>query len=201
MRKSLLAVAVLAVFTIGIAWAQTEKAATQEKTEKEKAPAFQYVGAGGCKMCHKSEKSGNQYGKWLESPHAKAFTTLGSEEAAEIAKKLNLKTSAQEAPECLVCHATAYGLKEDQMQTKLELADGVQCESCHGPGSAYKKISVMKDHAKAVEAGLWEVSEKTCVTCHNKQSPTYKEFDFKTAAAKIAHPTPAPAAETPAEKK
>ncbi len=201
MRKSLLAIVVLAVFTIGIAWAQSEKAATQEKTEKKTVPAFQYVGASGCKMCHKSEKSGNQYGKWLESPHGKAFATLGGEAAAEIAKKLNLKTSAQEAPECLSCHATAWGLKEDQVKVKLELADGVQCESCHGPGSAYKKLTVMKDHAKAVEAGLWEISEKTCVKCHNKQSPTFKEFDYKTSAAKIAHPTPAPAAKASAEKK
>jgi hypothetical protein len=32
--------------------------------------------------------------------------------------------------------------------------------------------------------------EKLCVTCHNKENPFHKEFNFATFSAKIAHPDP-----------
>ncbi len=53
----------------------------------------------------------------------------------------------------------------------------------------------MEDHAKSVAAGMTEYAdeaaiEKQCITCHNEESPTYKEFDFKKMWAKIAHPVP-----------
>ena len=35
------------------------------------------------------------------------------------------------------------------------------------------------------------VGVEKCKMCHNSESPTFKEFDFKTALAKIAHPNPA----------
>jgi hypothetical protein len=38
--------------------------------------------------------------------------------------------------------------------------------------------------------GLTIPDEKTCTGCHNKESPTFKAFDFEKMAAKIAHPTP-----------
>jgi len=68
---------------------------------------------------------------------------------------------------------------------------GVQCEACHGPGSDYKAISVMKDKAAAVAAGLIIPDEAMCKKCHNAESPTFTAFDYKTMYAKIAHPRPA----------
>ena len=37
---------------------------------------FKYVGSEKCKMCHKTEKQGNQFGIWEASAHAKAYATL-----------------------------------------------------------------------------------------------------------------------------
>jgi cytochrome c peroxidase len=73
--------------------------------------------------------------------------------------------------------------------------DGVQCENCHGAGSGYKTMAIMKDHAKAVAAGMTDfkddaAKEKLCVTCHNDKSPTHKEFKFKEMWDKIKHPRP-----------
>ena len=146
-----------------------------------------YVGTKVCAPCHKTEKSGNQFAVWQKSPHASAFATLSTPKAAEVAKAKGLKTAAAESPECLQCHA----LKADAADPK----DGVQCENCHGAGSSYKAMATMKDHAKAVAAGLTDfkdaaAKEKLCVTCHNEKSPTYKKFDFKTSWAKIAHMRP-----------
>lgn len=148
-----------------------------------------YVGVDGCKMCH-GKKTGDQYKIWSESAHANAFKVLASDEAKAVAKKLKLEGDPQKLDECLSCHVTAHGVDAKLLGSKYSVEDGVGCESCHGPGSDYKKYSVMKDREKAIAAGLIMPDEKTCIQCHNEKSPTYKEFDFKKAYAKIAHPIP-----------
>ena len=64
------------------------------------------------------------------------------------------------------------------------------CESCHGAGSEYKSMKVMKDREASVAAGLVIPTEETCTGCHNDKSPTFKGFDFAEYSAKIAHPNP-----------
>ena len=50
------------------------------------AQDFKYVGNASCKMCHNKVEKGAQYTEWTNSVHAKAFETLKSEQAAQIAK-------------------------------------------------------------------------------------------------------------------
>lgn len=156
----------------------------------------QYVGVDKCKMCHKSESSGNQYGIWLESKHAKAFETLQSDAALAIAEKKGLKSVPSEAPECLKCHITGFGSDPTQFAESFDKTQGVQCESCHGPGSDYKKKSIMENREEAIANGLNPIlvadgsAEKWCVKCHNEESPNYKEFKFQEFWNKIKHPVP-----------
>lgn len=156
---------------------------------------FTYVGSSKCKICHNKESVGAQYPKWKDSAHAKAFDVLGTPEAAEIAKKKGIEGSPQEAAACMKCHSTAWGLSAEALAaTKLTMDEGVSCESCHGPGSGYWKKNVMEQVAEgeveAASVGLVLPTEETCKRCHNEESPTFKGFDFKTYAAKIAHPAP-----------
>jgi hypothetical protein len=116
-----------------------------------------YLGADKCgRLCHKVE-----YTSWLKTKHAKAFDSLKPEDKAK--------------QECVQCHIT--GGKTD--------LPGVQCEACHGPGSEYAKLGIMKVRDKAVAAGLVLPTEKNCVTCHNKKSPTFKGFNFAEMAPKV----------------
>jgi hypothetical protein len=143
-----------------------------------------YVGVKVCSPCHKAS-TGDQFGIWSKSLHAQAFKNLQSKAADEIAKKKGLKTAAAASPECLECHVTPG---EPKLQD-----DGVGCEVCHGPGSNYKSMSVMKDKAKAIAAGLVlnkdeAAMEKACKKCHNEKSPTFKSFDIKKMWDKIKHP-------------
>lgn len=149
-----------------------------------------FLGVDGCKMCHKSEKSGDQYGKWMESKHAKAFEVLGTPEAAEAAKAAGIEGSPQEADECLQCHVTGHGAAAEMFGPKYAKEEGVGCESCHGAGSEYKSKKTMEDQAASIAAGLIMPTEALCRTCHNEKSPTFKEFNFEEMAKKIAHPTP-----------
>lgn len=99
-----------------------------------------YIGAEKCKMCHKL-----QYESWSTTKHAKAT------EDAKAAKDRKFEAA------CLTCHAT----------NKDEALAGVQCEACHGAGSEYKKLSIMKDKEKAVAAGLILPTQETCNGCHD----------------------------------
>ena len=158
------------------------------------AQDFSYVGADGCKMCHMSAKSGAQYKVWKAGKHAQAFATLGTDKAKAIAKEKGI-ADPQKAGECLKCHVTAYGVDAAKLGKKYKMEDGVGCESCHGAGSKYKskkvKTGIVAGTIERASVGLIEPNEKVCVKCHNKKSPTFKEFVYKDRAADIAHPKPA----------
>jgi ubiquitin len=152
------------------------------------AQAHAYAGAKACGMCHNTPAQGGQRGIWEKSKHATAFATLATPAANDIAKKKGLAKPAAESPECLQCHAIVGDVK-------AEAKDGVQCESCHGAGADYKAMTVMKDKAASIKAGMREFKDKAaieaqCKTCHNEKSPTAKEFKFEERCAKIQHPKP-----------
>jgi Cytochrome c554 and c-prime len=140
------------------------------------AQDYEYIGAKKCKMCHNKAEKGEQYNKWMEGPHANAMKSLEGDDAKN--------------PDCLKCHATVYAVNEDLLTEDITDAEGVSCESCHGPGSVYKSMSIMKSQEKSLANGLILPTEEVCVTCHNENSPTFKGFNYEEYVAKIAHPNP-----------
>ncbi len=167
-----------------------------------------YVGLRRCGFCHSKELYGDQVTAWRNGKHARALETLASERALEYAKKLGIDRPPAEADECLRCHVTAYGVDARLIKFPLDPADGVQCESCHGPGSRYWRKSVMADHAKAVANGMacpldrHLPQSELCWGCHNRESPTWDPeryvlpdgsrtgFDYEQAARKVRHSIP-----------
>ncbi|MBF0503561.1 MAG: cytochrome c family protein [Candidatus Omnitrophica bacterium] len=152
-------------------------------------PDHEFVGVSKCSMCHKSEKMGQQAVIWQGSSHAKAFDTLGTAQAKDVGKKFGVD-NPQASGKCLKCHSTAYGFSENKVTDKVTVEEGVSCESCHGAGKDYMKMSIMKDKQQSIDGGLKVPDEKTCAKCHNSESPTAKTFDFKTMWEKIKHPMP-----------
>ena len=148
-----------------------------------------YVGVKSCVMCHKSEKQGQQKSIWENSKHSKAFETLLTEKADQIAKEKGFETKASETEACLSCHSSGYNVDASLLGKNFKVEQGVQCETCHGPGSDYKSKKIMKDTEKAVANGLilYENPEELCITCHNAESPTYVDFDFAENWEKIKH--------------
>ncbi len=153
------------------------------------ASEHEYVGAAKCAICHKSPAQGEQYRIWQESAHAKAFATLGTPEAKEVAAKMGV-SDPETSGKCLKCHATAYGLTEARVTQVIPVQEGVSCESCHGAGKDYMKMTVMKDKAAAIAAGMLIPDEATCLQCHNADSPTFKPFNYAERSEKIKHPVP-----------
>ena len=119
------------------------------------AEDFKYIGAAKCKMCHNKADKGAQYNQWASTPHAKAMDRLKGADATN--------------PKCLKCHSTAAGANQALIAT-ITVAEGVSCESCHGPGSAYKVATVMKDKTLAMSKGMIMPDEKVCKKCHNEEN-------------------------------
>ena len=164
----------------------------QAKPGEAKPPEFKhkFVGVANCKLCHSDEATGDQFGQWKKTKHSEALKTLSSPKAKEIAKEKGIADPAKE-PKCLKCHITGYEAPKDMKARTYKETDSVGCESCHGAGGDYAKEDVFKKGKEAAVAlGLVEPDEKVCLKCHNKESPSYKEFDFKERSQKIAHPNP-----------
>lgn len=122
------------------------------------AAAPTYIGAAKCKMCHKVE-----YDSWLaKGTHSQALV------------KAKASTNPKWDASCMSCHAT----------NKSETSQGVECEACHGPGSDYKAMSIMKDRAKSVAAGLIIQDQKLCDRCHDGKDH-HKKVDFAAMKDKV----------------
>lgn len=177
----------LAAFLAGLAFLPDLTSAEEAKKVEQ---AFKYVGVAGCKSCHQTEAQGKIYATWSATAHAKAFDNLGE--------------ANQKNADCLACHTTGHGKAMAAGKT-AEAMKGVQCEACHGPGSAYKDMAVMKNKAEALKNGLIEPGEKVCAGCHKPDIPkgcwgaseTAPKFDFAAAYKKIEHHVPKPAAPLP----
>lgn len=136
----------------------------------------EYVGNSKCKMCHKGENKGMIWERWLETRHALSMETLDPEKGEN------------EDPDCLRCHVIGFGAPTGyNVEEPNEDLASVGCEACHGAGSDYKKLSVMKDREQAVAAGLIIPTEETCTGCHNEESPTFKGFNYEEALITGTH--------------
>lgn len=176
--------------------------ATPNQDDGKKPPPPQLVGIKGCKKCHQKSSIGKQYKVWAGMKHAKAFELLKTEEAAAVATKLGLEKKPFEAPECLKCHTTGYGLSKKHFGEKFDIEQGVTCEACHGPGEFFAKPADGKLHKEAHGKGYLVPDEKLCRQCHNEKSPTWDPerdttkdgkkvgFDFAARVKMVAHPIP-----------
>jgi len=149
----------------------------------------EYVGSSKCKSCHNSDKYGGQFKKWQKEKHSKAYDALKSDASKDVAKAMGVEDPLK-SDKCLSCHTTA-GTKKN-LNKSYKITEGVGCESCHGPGSQYKKSKVMKDKKAAMAAGLTVPDEKTCKNCHKAEIKGHKVSftNWKDEYKKIAHPVP-----------
>ena len=162
-----------------------------------------FVGSQKCAVCHEKKLMGDQYDIWKAGPHAKAFATLGTDEAALVARAAGVVGDPQMADQCLRCHVTGHGAPAERLpKGKLAYEEGVGCESCHGAGKDYRNKQVMSDPARAEAKGMKKPVEADCRACHNESNPTWNAerytqadgrkagFDFDQALAQITHAIP-----------
>src|SRR5262245_51354519 len=174
--RSLILVAATAV-VIGVA---AQSAEAQLAISKE----FKYTGTGSCaaSSCHGAKKPAakpgdpdDTYTIWAtKDKHNKAYTTLTKKESVAIAQKLKI-AKATESDKCTGCHALHITKEMLTPKAKYDVADGVSCDSCHGPAEkwleGHDKGEKAWPHAKSVSMGMYDTKDvlkraELCVSCH-----------------------------------
>jgi hypothetical protein len=161
-------------------------------SQTETSKKHSYIGADACATCHKTDKQGKQFDIWKKSKHSQAFATLQTEKADKIAKEKGFDTPAAKTEACLKCHVSGFNVDASLLEKKFKMEEGVQCETCHGPGSDYKNLKVMKSREESVANGLivHEKIEDYCISCHNPESPTFVSRNVSEMWEQIKHPVP-----------
>jgi len=154
---------------------------TADSAPTDTPEPIKYIGPGSCAAtsCHGSVKPiagsrilQNEYSTWiLQDKHSRAYQALTSDIGERMARILKLGSKAEESPKCLVCHAL-YTTSE-QRGRSFEIAEGVSCESCHGPASAWLGPHTTRDwsHEKSVAQGMQDTRNvihrtQKCLECH-----------------------------------
>src|SRR5258705_3022821 len=162
-----------AVFALALCGAaQSTKPASEAQTSLDGA-------SGAATSCHGSVKPvadsrilQTEYTTWiLKDKHSRAFQVLTGEVGERMARILKLGTKAEESPKCLACHAL-YSTPE-QRGRAFEISEGVSCENCHGPASAWLGSHTTRDwpHEKSVAQGMHDTRNvihraEKCLECH-----------------------------------
>jgi hypothetical protein len=140
------------------------------------APAgASFVGAESCRDCHPKT-----FAHWQSTKHAQGYEPLVSDphDAAR-----NRENDAA----CVSCHTVGFEYQGGfvTLDKNPELK-GVQCESCHGPGSAHVEDS--KD-ARALEAIKRSAEDfqrnHRCIQCHDEDNDP--KFDWEKYWPQIDH--------------
>jgi hypothetical protein len=142
---------------------------------------IKYIGPGSCAAtsCHGSVKPvagsrilQNEYSIWiLQDKHSRAYQALTGDVGERMARILKLGAKSEESPKCLACHALYTS--PDQRGRPFEVSEGVSCESCHGPASAWLGLHTTRGwpHEKSVTIGMKDTRNvihraNLCLECH-----------------------------------
>lgn len=123
-----------------------------------------YSGSEACVDCHEAADA-----FWRTTKHAVAYGTLEEND-----KHLDLG--------CVGCHVTGYRRPGGSTALHVGSLKSVQCEACHGPGSAHVDASGADDPTTLVRA----TPEATCITCHNQEHSD--QFNYRTYLGRILGP-------------
>jgi len=137
-----------------------------------------YVGVSACRACH-----AEAYDVWQRTPHGHAYQTL-----EDASKNYNLS--------CVGCHVTGYRLPGGSEVVQNAGLRDVQCEVCHGPGSAH--IEASTDAARRATIRR-DAPAEVCGGCHTPEHSDH--FDYNTYRPRIlgpGHGQPMPGADAAA---
>jgi Cytochrome c554 and c-prime len=152
----------------------------------------QYTGPGSCSSttCHGSiaprtdnRVKQNEYSVWIvRDKHSKGYQALTGMVGERMAGILNVG-KAETAPKCLACHA--LDVPATERARTFDLSEGVSCESCHGPASAWLGPHTERNwtHEQSVQAGMTEMRDvalrtEKCLSCHLGSKEKYVDHQM-----------------------
>lgn len=181
-RAAWLAIFVISIASAEIVWPEQPLAsafAQGAPADRQSPAAGSYTGPGSCaaSSCHGSVRpvAGSrilqtEYTTWVvQDKHAKATEVLSNAVSTRMAKLLGIGRPDAEQ-KCLTCHALDAPA---QQRAKSYTAEGVSCETCHGPASGWLGPHTTRawTHAQSVAAGMYDTKDlvrrtEKCASCH-----------------------------------
>lgn len=169
-----------AALAVGSGSAQDPGEAGAPPAERLYSPG-EYVGPASCGSgnCHGRSAPGgdyevlqNEFTTWIyQDPHYGAHESLLDERSALIARNLGLEEEPAAAALCLGCHSLV--VPGGRRSGAVRAADGVSCESCHGPAGGWleRHTEAAWTYADSVAKGLTDlrnvgVRAGVCLRCH-----------------------------------
>ena len=189
-KRSLLGIRIVLVLSAALALAQEQPAAS--------GGGSKYIGPGSCSAtaCHGGVQPRsvtrvlqNEYSVWVvQDPHAKAFRSLQNPVSQRMGRILGIGDPSK-SQKCLPCHA--LDVSESAKGRQFDMSEGVSCENCHGPASAWLGPHTLAgaSHERNVQLGMidqrnLESRGESCLTCHVGTAD--KQVDHELIAA--GHP-------------
>jgi len=166
-----------------------QRASTTAQPPAANVPS--YVGPGSCAAvaCHGSIRpvAGSrilqtEYGTWIaQDRHAHATEVLSNPVSVRIGRILGIGTP-NTAPRCLTCHSLDV---PEGRQARTFANEGVSCEACHGPASAWLGPHTTRGwtHAQSVQLGMHDTKDlvkrtERCLTCHLGTGDKYVDHEM-----------------------
>jgi hypothetical protein len=167
---------------------RVEVAFLRRTVRGERLPQHSYVGSQVCRECHLPRGGGGQSVHWMQSAHARAYWELKTDWARFLASIRDEYRDIEDPSaewRCLKCHVTGAQDRVARPAESFRPEEGVGCEACHGPGSAYVDPAIMADREAFLAHGGRIPDEATCRTCHEDD-----RFDFEERLPRVVHPRP-----------
>ena len=160
-----------------------------------------YLGRAVCHECHGPGHNGGSCTVRPIPQHDRAFDVLGKPEAVEIAALSGVSREPRRSLICLGCHATAAEEGSRWTANSFKIADGVQCEACHGAGGVHVKAHRSSgQRPSGQEASLLRpVDRLICGTCH-RERPSHQavlERGYRRSPVNRRYKTPVNLATSP----
>ncbi len=151
----------------------------------------------GASTCHSAAEpwpnsavSQREYIVWKESdPHANSWTALTSPRAKAITARLGLGAPTEQKL-CLGCHALP--LPPEKREESFDITEGVTCEACHGPASAWLGVHTagLYFYGENLANGMYPTTDPSaradlCLGCHVGDGERFVSHNMMAAG----HPT------------
>jgi hypothetical protein len=169
---------------LGVRRSTPESALHAAAPAAELAPApkpvekLQLQGVASCAAaaCHNGNgprgSKGSEYTTWItHDPHARAYTVLYDHRSQQIQKELGATVPAHKDKLCQSCHVQP-DIRDAAHNDRFTLADGVGCESCHGPAQKWLSrhyLPISEEEKRSL--GMTNTKNlvrraEACVACH-----------------------------------
>jgi hypothetical protein len=182
-------------FAIGLAWAMSIAVCIpiSQATPLPDDADGQYVGANSCRKCHETAWS-----TWVQTDHARTGLVFGMAVGREMKARAEARfRQAGTMLLCEECHQPAVRSESASVTADYHAEDGVQCETCHGPGGDHLRVEASKDTLNGHLISTPKMLKDHCQACHFDEKPFHSSevlgtpaFDAEKFWLRIEHPTP-----------